>query len=276
MQTQKILIVDDEASIVDWMSDILSRNAYEVLAAFNGEMALSVIQKTEPNLMIIDWDMPVKNGIDTVKELKQLPKLREIPVIMITGRMTSVDDLKTAFDAGVIDFIRKPVEPVELQARIRSVLLLDSYYKETLRMKNWELTTLSGINHQNDQLMGELMKLCDEVMGSCNNIDHFRQKDIKERVNRLKANMRNNSWELFQDYFQNVHPGFSEALLRSYPKLSSEEIKLCHFLRLNMSSKEIASLTNKAMSSVDIARYRLRKKLKIEHEVKLHEFLARF
>ena len=59
-------------------------------------------------------------------------------------------------------------------------------------------------------------------------------------------------------------------------ELSPEEIKLCHFLRMNMSSKEIASITHKEMHSIDIARYRLRKKLSLEREVKFNEFLTQF
>jgi DNA-binding response OmpR family regulator len=61
--------------------------------------------------------MPNLNGITTLGEMTKLNLLRKIPVIMISGRMTSIGNLKTAFDAGAIDFIRKPIEPEELIAR---------------------------------------------------------------------------------------------------------------------------------------------------------------
>ncbi|MDA3816845.1 MAG: hypothetical protein PF486_05665, partial [Prolixibacteraceae bacterium] len=77
-------------------------------------------------------------------------------------------------------------------------------------------------------------------------------------------------------YFNKVHPDFSNNLLNAYPGITPEELKLSYLLRLNMSSKDIAEITNKEIHSIDIARYRLRKKLNLERNEKLQDFLMQF
>ena len=273
---EKILVVDDDAAVVDIISDVLLENHYEVFAAFNGKQAIEVALNEQVNLIILDWEMPVKDGIETLSALKQIPDMESVPVIMISGRMTSIDNLKQAFEAGAIDFIRKPVETVELVARVRSMLMLSNYYKESLRKKDWELTLLAKTNHQNDELLSELIAFINKMYQTCKDIDEDKFNTLRSMLNRLKANINNNSWEQFEYYFKNVHPGFSTNLLKAFPKITSEELRLCYYLRMNMSSKEIASLTNREIHSIDIARYRLRKKLKLGREQKLHEFLMKF
>jgi len=276
MSQSKLLIIDDEPSVIELITDTLSEFDYEIFGAFDGEKALSILKQVTPDLIIIDWEMPRKNGIETIREIKQIPTVKNIPIIMITGRMTSVDDLKVAFDVGVIDFIRKPFSPVELVARTRSMLLLSMYYKESVRQKDWELALLTRNNKKNEMLINDLI---DSVDVSFKNTIHqysFEYKDIIGKVKKLRYSLKNNSWDQFENYFKNVHPNFSENLMNAYPKITSEELKLCYFLRLNMNSKEIASITNKESSSIDIARYRLRKKLNLDKDDKLHEFLMRF
>jgi DNA-binding response OmpR family regulator len=273
---EKILVVDDDVSVVDIISDVLADTGYEVFASFNGKQAIDIAKQEIPDLIILDWEMPVINGIETLEAIKCIPDFKTVPVIMISGRMTSIKNLKKALDTGAIDFIRKPVDPVELIARVRSMLLLSNYHKESIRKKDWELTLLSKTNHQNDELLSELIGFIDKMYESCKSVDAMKFNELKSMLNRVKANIRNNSWEQFQYYFKNVHPGFSDNLMKAWPKITHEELRLCYFLRMNMSSKEIASLTNREMHSIDMARYRLRKKLKLKREDKLHEFLMQF
>ena len=272
----KILVVDDDPSVVDYITDIFSNFHYEAFAAFNGEAAIKIIQNEIPDLIIMDWEMPVKNGIETLKYLKTKQAIQHIPVIMISGRMTSMEDLQTAFDAGAIDFIRKPIDPVELIARTKSMLMLSKYFKESVQKKDWELTMLSKTNHQNNSLINELIDVVNEMKEACTSIDTKMYKKLNDKILKIKGNFRNKSWEQFENYFKNVHPFFSDNLLKEYSNITSEELRLCYFLRLNMTSKEIASITSKEMHSIDIARYRLRKKLHLDRQVKLHEFLSKF
>jgi len=211
-----------------------------------------------------------------LKNFKSNASTKNTPVIMITGRMTSVNDLKTAFDAGAIDFIRKPIDPIELISRTRSMLMLSIYYKESVRKKDWELTLLSRTNAHNDQLLSEVTDMLEKMHKKCSMIDMFMYNELRDKIRKVRSSINNNAWEQFENYFRNVHPNFHENILNDHPKINPEELKLCYLLRLNMNSKEIATLTNREVNSVDIARYRLRKKLKLDRDVKLHEYLAQY
>jgi DNA-binding CsgD family transcriptional regulator/uncharacterized protein YoxC len=83
-------------------------------------------------------------------------------------------------------------------------------------------------------------------------------------------------WEVFESHFENVHEEFLKRLKENYPELSPRELKLCAYLRLNISSKEIANLMNISVRGVEISRYRLRKKLGLEHDTNLTEFILSF
>ncbi|HPR61982.1 MAG TPA: response regulator, partial [Prolixibacteraceae bacterium] len=249
---------------------------YNVMVAPNGEAALEVGFNESPDLIIMDWEMPIMDGISALKNFKSNASTKNTPVIMITGRMTSVNDLKTAFDAGAIDFIRKPIDPIELISRTRSMLMLSIYYKESVRKKDWELTLLSRTNAHNDQLLSEVTDMLEKMHKKCSMIDMFMYNELRDKIRKVRSSINNNAWEQFENYFRNVHPNFHENILNDHPKINPEELKLCYLLRLNMNSKEIATLTNREVNSVDIARYRLRKKLKLDRDVKLHEYLAQY
>lgn len=271
-----ILVVDDDPGIIEMVSDLLHEEKYNILVAPNGETAVNVATNEKPDIIIMDWEMPVMDGISALKALKQNQTTKNTPVIMITGRMTSINDLKAAFEAGAIDFIRKPIDPIELIARTRSMLLLSNYYRESVRKKDWELTLLSRTNTQNDRLLSEVTEMLDQMHKKCSMVDMFMYNELRDKIRKVRSSINNNAWEQFENYFRNVHPNFHENILSVHPKINPEELKLCYFLRLNMNSKEIAAITNREVNSVDIARYRLRKKLNLDRDVKLHEHLAQF
>jgi DNA-binding CsgD family transcriptional regulator len=85
-----------------------------------------------------------------------------------------------------------------------------------------------------------------------------------------------NQWEVFESHFESVHEEFLKRLKLKYPDLTPREMKLCAYLRLNISSKEIATLMNISTRGVEISRYRLRKKLNLSHETNLTEFILSF
>ncbi len=126
MMNKKILIVDDEPENLQTIADLLkdSDSSYEIMKAPNGNIALKLISKKIPDLIISDWEMPVMSGIEFIKKLRKNHPPLDIPVIMCTGVMLTSENLQTALKAGATDYIRKPVDKIELTARINSILKL--------------------------------------------------------------------------------------------------------------------------------------------------------
>ncbi|MBE0637453.1 MAG: hypothetical protein IH598_02930 [Bacteroidales bacterium] len=97
---------------------------------------------------------------------------------------------------------------------------------------------------------------------------------INKKINRSIDSEK--QWEVFESHFENVHEEFLKRLRKNYPDLSPRELKLCAYLRLNISSKEIATLMNISLRGVEISRYRLRKKLQLDHDTNLTDFILNY
>ena len=145
-----ILLVDDQPDNTDTMMGYLNESnySYKYLQALNGQIACKVAEKRLPDLIIMDWEMPTMNGYDALVCIKKNPLTTDIPVVMATGR-SSGGDLQKALDAGAADYIRKPIEKLELLARVRTCLSLSKYIKE-ISAKNEHL---SDLNREKDGMM---------------------------------------------------------------------------------------------------------------------------
>jgi len=157
MTERRILIVDDQPAILEQIVNHLEATGepFELLQACNAAAALQVAALALPDLIITDWEMPGGSGIEFIRSLKADPRLAPIPVIMATGVMTTSDHLRTALEAGCVDFIRKPLDPIELQSRVQSVLLLAQYMREIQRQRD----ELSGKHAQLLEAMENLKQL---------------------------------------------------------------------------------------------------------------------
>jgi len=102
------------------------------------------------------------------------------------------------------------------------------------------------------------------------------KKVMAELISELQSNTDTISWEEFEVRFQQVHTDFYSKLSKQFPDLSPNEIRLCAFFKLNMTSKEIAALTYQSLNSIKVARYRLRKKLELDKDENLVSVLAQF
>jgi len=139
--SQKILIVDDEATnlqVIARVFEAMQDKPYEILQTLSSEKAFEIALAEQPDLIITDWDMPVVDGIELIRRLRSDPATRDILVIMCTGVMTTSQNLRTALDVGAVDYIRKPVDDLELIARTRSMLQLAATMKR-MRTQNEEL-----------------------------------------------------------------------------------------------------------------------------------------
>ncbi|MEW5784692.1 MAG: response regulator transcription factor [Bacillota bacterium] len=114
----KILIVDDDDSILELITLYLRKDGFEVISARDGGEALQKIEQYNPDLVVLDIMMPVKDGWEVCKEIQQRYRL---PVIMLTARSEDYDKI-LGLELGADDYITKPFNPRELVARIKAVL----------------------------------------------------------------------------------------------------------------------------------------------------------
>ena len=117
----KILIVDDEPDIVELIKLSFARQPYDFIAAYSGEEAVEKAKEELPDLILLDIMMPGMDGYEVVEQLKQIEDTREIPVIMVSAK-TDVDDKVRGMELGIDDYISKPFDKRELNARIRMVM----------------------------------------------------------------------------------------------------------------------------------------------------------
>jgi len=112
-----ILIADDDEPTRELLCQILRRAGFVVRALENGQLACLEARRDAPDVILMDWVMPVMDGRAAVEELKSDPRTRGIPIIMLTAQ-SEIDERVIALGAGVQDFVTKPFEPRELIARI--------------------------------------------------------------------------------------------------------------------------------------------------------------
>ena len=119
----KILVVDDEEKNVKLMEAILLPRGYQIIKAFNGEEALRQVAEHTPDLILLDVMMPIMNGFEVCKKLKDDVETRLIPIVIMTA-LGQLDDRVKGIEAGADDFLTKPVNRDELLARIQTSLRL--------------------------------------------------------------------------------------------------------------------------------------------------------
>lgn len=122
----EILVVDDDAQTLDMVELVLKREGYTVIRAFSATEALQTIEKTVPDLFVIDAVLPEMDGLSLCRTLRSHAQTANIPIIFVTGR-DSPYSVAEALNAGGDDYIRKPFAPRELTARIRAHIRR-SYY----------------------------------------------------------------------------------------------------------------------------------------------------
>jgi tetratricopeptide (TPR) repeat protein/DNA-binding CsgD family transcriptional regulator len=141
---------------------------------------------------------------------------------------------------------------------------------DNLSVKERELTTKALLINQKN---GVLQK----IIGELDILNHENGND-EDRIRQLQRQLRRelspNAWKEFEIQFSEVHPGFHNRLLEKYPQLTPNERRLCAFLRLDMNTREISSLTGQSLKSIEVARTRIRSKMELPHDHNLVNFIA--
>ena len=154
MNATRILVTDDSLVARTACSNQLKEAGYQVLFAQNGLEAVEAMAKETVDLVLMDVVMPEMNGVEACRKIKALESAKDTPIIMVT----SVGDMKTlqsAFDAGAVDYVTKPIEPIELMARIRSALRL----KEEMDARKKREAELTRKNQELESALSEIKTL---------------------------------------------------------------------------------------------------------------------
>ncbi len=141
-----ILIVDDEPMNIRTLEGLLYGQPYELMTATSGAEALMLIEENPPDLILLDVMMPQMNGLEVCQRLKSNPNYRLIPIVIVTA-LSEIADRVKALEAGADDFLSKPVDGMELIARVRSLLRVHQLYAEIERATAERLRFMAGVAH---------------------------------------------------------------------------------------------------------------------------------
>ena len=119
----KVLIADDNPQILELLEAYLEPLDVRVRLAADGEAALTAVERDPPDLILLDIMMPKRSGFEVCRILKDDPRYRDIPIIMVTA-LNEAGDLERARECGGDDFLSKPVNKIELLARVQNLLKL--------------------------------------------------------------------------------------------------------------------------------------------------------
>ncbi len=173
-----------------------------------------------------------------------------------------------------------------IQKEIEIELLEQRNQQEITRLMNEKLE--SELQHKNKELATSTIHILNKNEFIAHLKAHIQsvakksgKSEIGQELRKLTEEIDSNlstdeDWEHFQVHFDMVHGDFSRKFRFTYPDLSPQDMKLCAYLRMNLSTKEIANLLNISIRGVEISRYRLRKKLKLDRSVNLQEFILNF
>ena len=117
----KILLVDDEPDILEFLTYNLKKEGYSIFTANNGKEALAQAKIQNPHLIILDVMMPDMDGVETCREIRAIPELKNIVIAFLTARNEDYSQI-AGFDVGADDYINKPIKPRVLISRIKALL----------------------------------------------------------------------------------------------------------------------------------------------------------
>ncbi|WOI13092.1 response regulator transcription factor [Thalassospira lucentensis] len=120
----KVLIAEDEETIVESLSFLMEKEGYDVSVATDGQMAIAMIVRDLPDMVLLDVMMPGCDGFDVVRAVRENPHTRPVPIMMLTAKTREVDRRK-GLELGVDDFVTKPFSTRDVVSRVKAMLAGD-------------------------------------------------------------------------------------------------------------------------------------------------------
>ncbi len=277
MKNHKILIVDDTVTNLATMVSIIE-NYFPycyIYQADGAQSTIDILNNVVPDIILIDWEMPGINGIELMNKIHSKPATYNTPCIIVTGIQITSQNLKTALDAGAIDYIRKPIEVTEFLARINSAIVIAENHKQLIIEKETKIVEniafASEINHFLKSIQLKANNL-EKQITSCSS------PTCKQQIDELKADIskkiKSKGWQKYSQLYQKLYPVFTKRLIALHPKLTSTEIELCQMVRIGLSNKEIAELMFVTIGSLNVNKSRLRKKLSLNAYQNIQAYLV--
>lgn len=193
MPRNKILVAEDSAIQLKLITNILEKEGYEVCGKIDGVQVLEVVEEFNPDVILLDVQMPNMGGVETCKRLKEIPICRNTPVLFITAFKDN-DLIVEAFKAGAIDYISKPFSRDEIIVRVRAQINYRELADEKLELiKELDKT-------MNDRVLGQISiglahnfnNMLTSVMGYCQIVEMTtKETDTKDRISRVKIVLDN-------------------------------------------------------------------------------------
>ena len=179
-----ILVVDDQLQNVELLEAQLVQLGYEIIRAANGKDALTIITGNEIDLMLLDIMMPGMDGFEVIRRVRQGTKTRLLPIILVTALRETEDRIK-GIEAGCDDFISKPVDKMELFARVRSLLKVKDYND---LMLNYRKELESEVTARTEQLKQALERIKTASLDTIYRLSvasEYKDKDTGAHIKRM-------------------------------------------------------------------------------------------
>lgn len=225
-QKSSILVVDDAPENLRYLNELLSANGYDVRATLDSEMALQVAELIQPDLILLDIQMPKLNGYMTSQALRKILTLKDTPIIFISA-LDDVEDKIKAFEAGGVDYITKPFEEKEVLARVEVHLQLH-------RSKQQIETLLQQQDYFTKKIMHEMNTPVSVITLNAQSLELETGKNI--HIDTIKASAK---------ILSSIYDDLGYLVKKELHDYEPEQIKLVEFLGNRISYfHEIAEVKN--------------------------------
>lgn len=274
MNQQKILIVDDLVENLTLLVSIFEQYDYELLIARNGGDALKVAHNSHPDIILLDINMPGKNGYEVCKELKASPHTKNIPVFFLTASV-GVANESSGLALGAVDYISKPYSAEIVLARVKNHLELKLYQDHLQELVSQGLKELEETNTALRVILSQQKEAREEIKL---NILVQLEKSIFPYIDLLAHELkdeRNKEYlDILTEHLRSIGSAFIQGLSNPCFGLTKKEVLVADLVRQGKTSKQIASLLNIETQSVEAYRNKIRKKLDINNKkISLFEYL---
>lgn len=211
----KILIADDEPDILEFLQYNLEREGYTIFVAENGRDAIKLAKREYPHLILLDIMMPELDGIETCRELRNIPEFKNTLIAFLTARNEDYSQI-AGFDVGADDYITKPIKPRVLTSRIKALLRRFSteVTEEAVNLGDIRIDREKYLVYQNDQPLSlpkkefELLNLLASKPGKV-----FSRKEIMSKIwgndiivgdRTIDVHIRKLREKIGEDYFKTI------------------------------------------------------------------------